>query len=203
MVLRLRVEEVAILRHSGVFAALNVQISARAKEQRMSANVAYNITSLAREDAGDLAALEARCFSAPWPEDSYRELLPSAGASLGAASPLTNMVFGIRGTENILFAYVSLGVCFPAQEAEIYNLAVLPAERRRGLGSSLLAFALREMEQCGIVTVFLEVSERNAAARALYEKHGFAQCGLRKGYYTDTGENALVLRRELRRHGEL
>ncbi len=83
-----------------------------------------------------------------------------------------------------------------ADEAEVLTLAVLPAARRRGLGGALLAAAAREAARRGARTLFLEVAEGNAAARALYAAAGFAPVGRRPRYYPG-GADALVLRLDL------
>ncbi|TPG60631.1 GNAT family N-acetyltransferase [Roseomonas nepalensis] len=80
-----------------------------------------------------------------------------------------------------------------AGEAEVLTLAVDPAAQRAGLGGALLGAAVAEVARRGASALFLEVSERNAPARALYARAGAAQVGLRRRYYPD-GSDALVLR---------
>jgi ribosomal-protein-alanine N-acetyltransferase len=80
-----------------------------------------------------------------------------------------------------------------ADEAEILTLATAPALRRQGVARQLLAAALDWARVQGARTVFLEVSEANVPARALYAAAGFVGCGRRPRYYTD-GSDALVLR---------
>jgi len=84
-----------------------------------------------------------------------------------------------------------------ADEAEILTLAVLPAMRRRGIGSALLRAAMAHATDLGAQVMFLEVAVTNHAAHALYTAHGFAEAGVRHHYYSD-GTNALVLRSTLR-----
>jgi [ribosomal protein S18]-alanine N-acetyltransferase len=79
-----------------------------------------------------------------------------------------------------------------ADRAEILTLAVAPPARRRGIGTALLRGAAAEAAARGGTRLFLEVSARNTAARALYEGAGFRQVGRRRSYYTD-GSDALVL----------
>ncbi len=83
-----------------------------------------------------------------------------------------------------------------AGEGEILTIGVAPSWRRRGIGGRLLAGALNAMMMLGARRVFLEVGERNTAARALYEGMGFEVVGRRAGYY-DHGEgrreDALVM----------
>ena len=78
------------------------------------------------------------------------------------------------------------------EQAEILTLAVAPGSRRRGVASGLLALMLVRVTDLGARAVFLEVSERNAPAQALYRAHGYTQVGTRPGYYDD-GAAALVM----------
>jgi [ribosomal protein S18]-alanine N-acetyltransferase len=84
-----------------------------------------------------------------------------------------------------------------ADEGEILNLGVMPARRRRGEGSALLATALREFIKHGASRVFLEVRESNRIAIAFYTKHGFHEIGRRKGYYREPQEAAVLMRKKL------
>jgi [ribosomal protein S18]-alanine N-acetyltransferase len=85
-----------------------------------------------------------------------------------------------------------------AGEAEILNLAVLPAKRRRGGGGALLKAAMAELRSRDVSRVFLEVRESNEVGIAFYEKHGFSKTGRRAGYYHDPEEAAIVMERKLR-----
>ena len=78
-------------------------------------------------------------------------------------------------------------------EAELLTLAVLPGMRRQGVGSALVRAVAAEAAGRGAAHLFLEVSERNCAARALYAAVGFTQVGRRRRYYPD-GSDALLLR---------
>jgi ribosomal-protein-alanine N-acetyltransferase len=82
------------------------------------------------------------------------------------------------------------------EEAELLQVAVAPAARRRGLGGRLVRAALALAARAGARELFLEVRPSNAAARALYAAEGFREEGLRRGYYRN-GEDALVLRKAL------
>lgn len=84
-----------------------------------------------------------------------------------------------------------------ADEMEILNLAVEPAARCRSVGRALLQGALWWALQNSARRAFLEVRFSNAVARQFYEAHGFAPAGTRPNYYTDPGEDALVLVRNL------
>lgn len=87
-----------------------------------------------------------------------------------------------------------------AGESEIINLAVAPAARRQGIGGALVAGAMARARGMDAHTMFLEVAGDNAAARALYDRIGFVQVGIRPGYYRrDPNDytDAFILRREL------
>jgi ribosomal-protein-alanine N-acetyltransferase len=75
----------------------------------------------------------------------------------------------------------------------IGNLAVIPGERRRGVARHLLADLLDRAGSLRIRSLVLEVRVSNFAAQALYRAHGFRLAGLRRGYYRDTGEDALIM----------
>ncbi|MCE2565501.1 ribosomal protein S18-alanine N-acetyltransferase [Komagataeibacter sp. FNDCF1] len=81
-------------------------------------------------------------------------------------------------------------------EAEILTFAVNPAWRRRGIGRDLLARCMREAADAGATTLFLEVARDNTPALALYRAAGFAQVGMRRGYYPD-GMDACVMQRRI------
>jgi ribosomal-protein-alanine N-acetyltransferase len=83
-----------------------------------------------------------------------------------------------------------------ADEAEILTLAVIPGQRRHGIGRALLRAATRRAEAMGAASMFLEVAVTNGAARALYATQGFMEAGIRRRYYAD-GTDALILRSTL------
>jgi ribosomal-protein-alanine acetyltransferase len=78
-----------------------------------------------------------------------------------------------------------------SDEAEILNIAVDPAYRRRGIGSALLERVCAESKSA----VFLEVAESNAPAIALYRKQGWREAGMRPGYYAQGTVNAVVMKK--------
>jgi ribosomal-protein-alanine N-acetyltransferase len=80
-----------------------------------------------------------------------------------------------------------------AGEAEILNLAVVPAKRRRGEGRTLLKAAMEEFGTRQVSRLFLEVRESNEGGIAFYEKHGFSKSGRRAGYYRNPQEAAIVM----------
>lgn len=131
-----------------------------------------------------MASLHARAFTTPrpWSEAEIADLL---------ASPL---VFALHEAGGVLLGRVVAG------EAELLTLAVAPEQRRAGLGRRLVTAFLAEAARRGAESVFLEVAEPNAPARALYAACGFRPAGRRRAYYQrpDGGaEDALILVRTL------
>ncbi len=135
---------------------------------------------LGEADIPEVLALERLCFRTPWNERQFR---------LAFDQKLFH-VFGFRESGRLV-AYLA---CYHTQEEmEILNLAVTPERRRRGLGRRLLGLVLQIGQKMGMEKVHLEVRRGNLAAQRLYAGFGFRQVGLRKAYYPDTGEDALVL----------
>jgi len=132
-------------------------------------------------DAAALAAIHGAAFS---PSEAWGE--EAIGLQLGLPC-----VFGLIDAAGGMILFRIAG-----EEAEVLTLAVVPASRRRGLGGALLDAALGETRDRGARAVFLEVSEANQAARALYAAAGFVEVGRRRRYYVD-GTDALVLRAAL------
>ena len=134
----------------------------------MTARLSLPIELLAGR-AGDLAALHAQAFEAPWDEHAFAELLASPG------------VYAIGAEDEGLAGLILMRAI--AGEAEVLTLAVAPSHSRRGVGRALLDAALVVAAAAGAERVFLEVAEDNAPAIALYRAAGFDKAGRRVGYY--------------------
>lgn len=89
------------------------------------------------------------------------------------------------------------GVMVIADAAEVLTVGVVPSARRQGIGRRLLDALLTEARSRGAREAFLEVRVDNEAARKLYEREGFAEVGLRRGYYNAGRVDAVVMNREL------
>jgi ribosomal-protein-alanine N-acetyltransferase len=123
--------------------------------------------------------IERQCFSLPWSEEQCR----AAFAQKAFAA------FGLFLRERLV-GYVS--IYHTPGELEILNIAVLPELRRRGCGRRILRLVLRLARKMGMHKASLEVRVGNAAAIALYESCGFTRAGVRRKYYSDTGEDAVI-----------
>jgi len=141
-------------------------------------------------DATALAALHAASFADMWGRESIETLL-----SRTQVVALKAMVNGERIAGFIMTQVI-------ADEAEVLTFCVDPALRRTGVGRLLLATACEALRARGALGVFLEVSEGNAGARALYAQSGFAEIGRRRAYYREGGSSqgamdALVMKKLL------
>jgi len=137
------------------------------------------IERLSREHIDAVAALEARCFSEPWSAQAL-ELLVS-DAAIGAVV--------LDGERAVAYG----GMLWAPDEGQITNIAVTAAQRGRGVGSAVLSDLIAQAREKRCQTLSLEVRESNAAAIALYEKHGFLVAGRRKRFYKNPSEDALVM----------
>ena len=78
-------------------------------------------------------------------------------------------------------------------EGHITNIAVHPEFRNAGVGSALIEALISAAKENGITSLTLEVRKSNLPALALYRKYGFRECGIRKSYYTDNNEDAIIM----------
>ena len=117
------------------------------------------------------------------------------GASSGRALSWSGAIALLAEDAEGLAGYVLGRVV--VDQAEILSIAAAPRCRRSGIGRRLLDTVLATMVERGAISVWLEVRVSNVAARALYEAAGFVATGLRRDYYRQPLEDALVLRREL------
>lgn len=144
------------------------------------------VRSATTADVPGMRAIEAHATTAAhWTESEYQRLFSCDPTRLA-------LVVGEGTVQGFLIAR-QIGL-----DWELENLAVAAGVQRRGLASALVRFFLDVVEQQGGESVFLEVRESNAAARALYRKHGFVETGRRPGYYHHPEENAVLYRKAVR-----
>lgn len=140
-------------------------------------------------EPGDLEAvkeIDHNSFSKPWPPQSFAfEIKNNPAARLWVAEicvpPDRLKVCGM------LVAWLVI------DEAHIGTIAVDLDYRRQGIATKLLKHGLISLQRQGARSIYLEVRRSNTAAQKLYEDFGFTQTSVRKGYYQDNGEDALIL----------
>jgi [ribosomal protein S18]-alanine N-acetyltransferase len=145
------------------------------------------VTTASHRDVPSIREIECDAFSSPWSEDSLTKLVDvnSGSFALVARSATTGEALG----------YV--GVLQAVDQADITNIAVLHAYRGLGVGRALITSLFETCRVRGILTLFLEAREGNLPAIALYSHNGFVVSGRRRGYYQDTGEDAVLFTKEI------
>ena len=142
----------------------------------------FSVKPLSEADTSAAAEIEKACFSTPWSENTLRTELKNP----------QNRFFGAFSEDGTLLGTV--GIQLVADEGSVFNVAVLSPFRRQGIGKALVEKIVGEAKKEGAATVYLEVRTGNLGAISLYEKQGFVFCGIRKNYYTDPTENALLMK---------
>ena len=135
-------------------------------------------------DLDEVMVIERRSFSAPWEESTFRGLMRRPSAALLVAE-----------TDDELTGYSVMW--FAADEGELGDIAVVPERRGEGIGRRLLRESISVAASRGTRSLYLEVRESNDVARRLYENVGFSVVGVRKQYYTEPVEDAIVMRLNL------
>lgn len=110
--------------------------------------------------------------------------------------PVRLLFHTLGGRKEVMPAeYVTglVGLWFVLDEAHVVIIGIRPGDRRKGIGELLLIAALKAATEHGSRVVTLEVRGSNAAARALYRKYGFREVGVRKRYYADNSEDAVIM----------
>ena len=129
--------------------------------------------------------IEQNSFPTPWSRMTF----------LHEASGNDFAYYVVALADNEVVGYAGMWVIL--DEGHITTIAVRPARRRERIGQRLLTNLIDEAKRRGCIKMTLEARPSNFAALELYEKTGFVSFGLRPGYYTDTGEDAVIMWKEL------
>lgn len=138
----------------------------------------FKISLATKADIADIASIEKECFSTPWSEKAILE------------SMLSTTAFYLSRENGIVTGYMGLSQI--AGEGYVTNIAVLPQHRGKGIGSALLKHVISSCKN-NLEFISLEVRVSNNKAISLYEKFGFERVGLRKRFYTNPQEDALIM----------
>lgn len=139
-----------------------------------------HVSIMDENDIDEVLEISNVSFSSPWSRLSYEQELNNSLAKYFVAK-IDNKVVGFIGTWIIV------------DESHITNVAVHPNYRKLGIGSKLIDTMISYCNEKNCTSYTLEVRESNKAAISLYEKHGFIVDGIRKEYYQDNKENALLM----------
>lgn len=148
---------------------------------------AFYLRRMQERDLPFVLEIERLSFPNPWQESSFRGEI----ANLHISYP---SVIIYRPMEKVV-GYIIFWLV--KEEAQISNLAVHPDYTRLGIGQAVLRQTLVTMRKMKAEQVILEVRPSNRAARSLYEKYGFEILGIRRGYYQNPPEDALVMSKNL------
>lgn len=142
------------------------------------------IVQMKKDDVDEICEVENLSFTTPWSKDSFLAELHNEMARYVVAK-VEGRVIGYGGMWLVM------------DEAHITNIAVHPDYRTMKIGEKLLEALTEEAKNNHIEKMTLEVRPSNEAARGLYKKHGFNDYGIRKGYYTDTKEDGIIMWKEV------
>ncbi len=146
--------------------------------------ITYNL--MTDKDINGVFNISNSCFSMPWSMESIKGELNN---------PLAKYIVARDEDSNSVVAFV--GVWIVVGEGSITNIAVHPGYRKQGIGGKLLDFLINLCNDLDCSLINLEVRASNYAAQGLYKKYGFVVDGLRKGYYEDNKEDAILMTKHL------
>ena len=132
----------------------------------------------------EIAEIDRLSFSEPWDKQFFLKSLED-----------NNYIFFVEKEFGDIIGFVM--VLKLVGDCEIVRIAVLPKYRRKGIAENLVKKVTEYSQKNRYENIFLEVRAGNSAARALYLKCGFEECGVRKGYYNNPKEDGVVMRKRL------
>lgn len=147
-------------------------------------NPSLEISPVREGDLEEILAIERACFPTPWSLELLRRERELAISRSLAARRAEADAPGVCG---YLFFWVVAG------EGQLQRIAVRQDLRRGGIADLLMAGMLRICERERVTRITLEVRRGNGTAAGLYRKWGFQRTGMRRGYYPETGEDALLM----------
>ena len=131
-------------------------------------------------DLDEVYAIEKETFSDPWSKTSLLESI---------SDPNNHYIVTI--TDGIIVGYC--GYWGIAGEGHIYNVAVKESHRGQGIGYRMLDYLITQARSRGITSLTLEVRQSNEPAIQLYKKLGFIEAGIRKEFYSNPSEDAIIM----------
>jgi len=147
-----------------------------------AASSGWRVDALAETDLTEVLEIEAASFTNPWTRAMFEGELLNPGVARG---------YVLRTPEWRVAAFCT--VFLVADELHVNNLAVRPECRGMGAGRALLEFVIGDAVSLGARRATLEVRQSNLIALKLYERLGFSVVAVRKDYYANPVEDALIL----------
>lgn len=140
------------------------------------------VREMLAEDLDQVMEIEKDLFSVPWTKEGFFTFLLRE-----------NAMFLVAEEKGEILGYC--GILMVLDEGDITNVAVRRDRQKEGIGRFLMESMLRLVSELGISVIHLEVRAGNQSAVRLYQRCGFIQDGLRKNYYTDPVEDAVLMSR--------
>jgi ribosomal-protein-alanine N-acetyltransferase len=172
----------------------------------------YSIHPLEKEDLDQVNAIDREAFPTQWPPPNYKQELQNKIAHYIVATDDSRLLDPVKTTQSIVRRLMSwhkstgpgkpepqkhiagfAGIWMLVDEAHITNIAVRKEYRGRGLGGLLLIATFDLAAELKASFLTLEVRASNETAQKLYERYGFMRMGVRRGYYLDNREDAIIM----------
>lgn len=147
----------------------------------MGTDAKPQVTEMRLADLDQVVEIEKLCYQTPWSRQAFVSELVTNEYAHYIVCRLSGKIVGYAGMWVIL------------DEAHVTNIAVHPDYRGRGLGRLLLKELIERAKCRGATKMTLEVRKSNTVAQNLYYSFGFEARGIRKGYYSDTNEDAIIM----------
>lgn len=162
-------------------------------------SIDVRIRPMRENDLPQIMVIERESYSTPWPESSFRGLLGRSDTALFVAEATPGEEGdGGEVDEGARGEIVGYAVCWAVLgQGELGNIAVGPRWRHQGVARRLLERVIEAMRELSVKELFLEVRLSNTVAQHLYRSYDFHEVGLRRGYYSNPTEDALVMRKML------
>ncbi len=142
--------------------------------------MSVTLSLMVQADLTDVLEISTLSLKESWSLDSFSKEL---------TNPLAKYIVAKNKDRIIGFA----GIWIIVDEGHITNIAVHPDYRKNGIGSKLVNSLIENSKQWGCNALTLEVRASNIAAQRLYKKYGFEEEGIRKNYYNDNNEDAIIM----------
>jgi ribosomal-protein-alanine N-acetyltransferase len=149
--------------------------------RRLDEGLAVQILPMRRRHLRSVVRIEGQVYPRPWSHSLFVSELALRGSRAYLVAKVGRDIVGYGG------------VMMSMTDAHVTTIAVDPAWHRHGIGTRLLLGLARAGIERGATAMTLEVRLSNRAAQEMYKRFGFTAVGVRKGYYADTGEDALVM----------
>ena len=148
--------------------------------------MSFFIRRMLKSDIEEILSIEKKSFLSPWSRTAFENEIQA-----DYSCPL--ILLSSNSSQPQILAYLCCWVIL--NECHILNLSVHDDHQRKGLASKLIEYLFQVCQKKGVHHIYLEVRTSNHKAISLYKKNGFEVYGHRKRYYTDTGEDALLMQR--------